>query len=36
MILQALLRGYKRLLEKEIITIDQIPEPYKSELQRGD
>lgn len=31
-ILPAVLRGYRSLLEKELITLEQVPEPYRSEI----
>ena len=36
MILPAILRGYKSLLAKGVITLEQVPEPYRSAIQSGE
>ncbi len=32
MILQAILRGYRSLVARGVINIDQVPEPYRTEI----
>lgn len=33
---QAKLNGYKFLIQMNRITIDEVPEPYKTEIEKGD